>query len=58
MATALSETGKKSLLTGLYKRVKNRVRTLGKKKRSLLSEIGKKSDSNKIHKLREEILNL
>jgi hypothetical protein len=56
MVNLISETKKKSLLVGLYKRVKNRVRFLGSKKRQIIAELKKKSDTNKIEKLRKELL--
>jgi len=56
MSIKHSETQKKAFLDSLYLRVKNRIKFLGKKRKLLILELRKKSDNNKIQKIKENML--
>lgn len=56
MTNSLSENHKKALLESLYKRIKNRLVFLNKKKKDILTNLIKQSDDNKLKKVRDELL--
>jgi hypothetical protein len=47
---------KKAMLTSLYQRISARLNFLNHKKHKLVSELIKKSDNNKLEKIRQDIL--
>lgn len=47
---------KKTRLIGLYERISARLKFLNFKKHKLVSELIKKSDNNKLEKIRQDIL--
>ncbi|MFZ2310968.1 MAG: hypothetical protein WAW11_05500 [Patescibacteria group bacterium] len=47
---------KKAMLTSLYQRISSRLNFLNYKKHKLASELIKKSDNNKLEKIRQDIL--
>ena len=57
MNNILNEITKKALIDSLYQRISKKIYSLAQKKRSLISKIKNKSDTNKIQKIRENILN-
>ncbi|MFA7702613.1 MAG: hypothetical protein WCX80_04145 [Patescibacteria group bacterium] len=55
MDISLQEKTQKALLTSLFQRIKGRLQFLGRKKSLLVDSLIKKSDADKLQKIREDI---